>query len=113
MDSDTKLLNKLPGRSELRPLLEHFAPPGSAFSDKRLGRWISVGIVMASAVLGLIVLYHINYYPRTDDAEVVANFIGLARKVEGPILRLRVNHNQLVKQGELLFEIVQRNCQES
>src|SRR6516162_6876567 len=110
-ETGTKLLDKLPGRSELRPLLEHFAPPGSAFSDKRLGRWISVGIVMAAAVLGLMVLYHINYYPRTDDAEVLANFIGIAPQVEGPILRLSVHDNQFVKQGELLFEIDERPYQ--
>src|SRR6516225_9351964 len=108
MDSDTKLLNKLPGRSELRPLLEHFAPPGSAFSDKRLGRWISVGIVMAAAVLGLIVLYRYSHYPRTDDAEVFANFIGIAPQVEGPIIRLNVRDNDFVKKGELLFEIDER-----
>jgi membrane fusion protein, multidrug efflux system len=113
MDSDTgtKLLDKLPGRSEPRPLLEHFVPPGSALSDKRLGRWISVGIVMAAALLGLLVLYHINYYPRTDDAEVFANFIGIAPQVEGPILRLTVHDNQFVKQGELLFEIDERPYQ--
>jgi membrane fusion protein, multidrug efflux system len=113
MDSDTgtKLLDKPPGRWELRPLLQHFAQPGSAFSDKRLGRWISVGIVMAAAALGLVVLYHINYYPRTDDAEVLANFIGIAPQVEGPILRLNVHDNQFVKQGELLFEIDERPYQ--
>jgi membrane fusion protein, multidrug efflux system len=113
MDSDTgtKLLDKLPGRSEPRPLLERYVPPGSALSDKRLGRWISVGIVMAAAVLGLVVLYHINYYPRTDDAEVFANFIGIAPQVEGPILRLTVHDNQFVKQGELLFEIDERPYQ--
>jgi multidrug efflux system membrane fusion protein len=110
-ETGTKLLDKLPGRSELRPLLEHFAPPGSAFADKRLGRWISVGIVMAAAVLGLVVLYQINYYPRTDDAEVLANFIGIAPQVEGPILRLTVRDNQFVKQGELLFEIDERPYQ--
>jgi multidrug efflux system membrane fusion protein len=112
MDSDNATRShKLLRHWELRPLLEHFAQPGSALSDKWLGRWISVGIVMAAVTLGLVVLYHINYYPRTDDAEVFANFIGIAPQVEGPILRLNMRDNQFVKQGELLFEIDERPYQ--
>jgi len=113
MDSDTgtKLLDKRPGRWELRPLLDHFVQPGDRFSGKQLGRWISVGIVVGAVVLGLVVLYHINYYPRTDDAEVLANFIGIAPQVEGPLVRLNVHDNQFVKQGELLFEIDERPYQ--
>src|SRR6185369_5796144 len=71
----------------------------------RLGRWLSVGIVVAAVSLGLVVLYRTNRYPRTDDAEVLANFIGIAPQVEGRIIRLHVRDNQFVKQGELLFEI--------
>jgi membrane fusion protein, multidrug efflux system len=59
-------------------------------------------------VLGLIVIYHANYFPRTDDSEILANFIGIAPQVEGPILRLNVRDNQFVKQGDLLFEIDDR-----
>jgi len=54
------------------------------------------------------VLYHANHYPRTDDSEIVANFIGIAPQVEGPILRLHVRDNQFAKQGGLLFEIDDR-----
>ena len=62
MDSDTstKVSHKLLGRWELQPLLEHFAQPGGRASDNLLGRWISVGIVMAAVALGLVVLYHID-----------------------------------------------------
>src|SRR6516164_4138914 len=113
MDSDTgtKLADKLPGHSEFRPLLDHFGPPRSGLSDKRLGLYVSVAVVIGAVTLGLMVLYHINYYPRTDDAEVFANFIGIAPQVEGPILRLTVHDNQFVKQGELLFEIDERPYQ--
>jgi membrane fusion protein, multidrug efflux system len=80
-------------------------------SRKLLGRWLSVGIVIAAVALGLVVLYYTNYYPRTDDAEVLANFIGIAPQVEGRIMRLNVRDNQFVKQGELLFEIDERPFQ--
>ncbi len=46
-----------------------------------------------------------TYYPRTDDAEVFANFIGIAPQVDGPITTLAVQDNAFIKQGGLLFEI--------
>jgi multidrug efflux system membrane fusion protein len=72
---------------------------------ERLGRLISIGIVVSAVALGLTVLITSNDHPRTDDAEIFANFIGIAPQVEGPIIRLSVQDNQFVKQGELLFEI--------
>src|SRR5260370_1509346 len=75
---------------------------------KILGRVISIGIVTAAVGLALPAIYTPNYYPRTDDAEVFANFIGIAPQVDGPIIRLNVRDNQFVKQGELLFEIDDR-----
>src|SRR5882757_8561491 len=77
-------------------------------SGQMLNRLLSAGIVIAAAVLGLIVLHTTNYYPRTDDAEIFANFIGIAPQVEGRITRLNMRDNQFVKQGELLFEIDDR-----
>jgi membrane fusion protein, multidrug efflux system len=73
-----------------------------------LSRWLSIGIATAAVILGLIVLYRQNYYPRTDDAEVFANFIGIAPQVDGPLIRLIVRDNQFVKKGELLYEIDER-----
>src|SRR5258707_786281 len=78
---------------------------------KTLGWLVSGGIVLAAIVLGLIVLYHANHYPRTDDAEVLANFIGIAPQVEGRIIRLNVRDNQFVPHGGLLFEIDSRPFQ--
>src|SRR5258705_12362806 len=70
-----------------------------------VGRWLSAVIVVAAVSLGLVVLHRTNRYPRTDDAEVLANFIGIAPQVEGRIVRLHVRDNQFVKQADLLFEI--------
>src|ERR1700735_2887829 len=77
-------------------------------SGKVIGGLVSAGIVISAAALGLMVLYRVNSYPRTDDSEILANFIGIAPQVEGPILRLNVRDNQLVKQGDLLYEIDER-----
>jgi multidrug efflux system membrane fusion protein len=76
--------------------------------SRKLGRMVSTGILAAAVILGLLVLYHVNHHPRTDDAEVFANFIGIAPQVDGPLVRLNVEDNQFVKKGELLYEIDER-----
>lgn len=78
---------------------------------KEIGRWLSIGIVAVAALLGLLVSYRVTHHPRTDDATVLANYIGIAPQVEGPLTRLNVHDNQLVKPGELLFEIDERPYQ--
>lgn len=77
-------------------------------AERQLSSWVSIGIVTATALLGLAVLYHTNHSPRTDDAEIFANYIGIAPQVEGPIVRLNVQDNQFVRKGDLLFEIDER-----
>jgi len=86
-------------------------PKAASPTPKELSRWASIGIVGAAVLLGAFVLYHANHSPRTDDAEVFANFIGIAPQVEGPIVRLNVRDNQFVKKGELLYEIDERPYQ--
>src|SRR5208282_2939709 len=72
---------------------------------KRLGKIVSVAIPVAALITGLLVINETNRYPRTDDAEVFANFIGIAPQVDGPITTLAVQDNAFIKQGGLLFEI--------
>ena len=71
----------------------------------RRGRIVSVAIMAAALITGLIVVAETTLYPRTDDAEVFANFIGIAPQVDGPITTLAVQDNAFIKQGGLLFEI--------
>jgi multidrug efflux system membrane fusion protein len=79
-----------------------------ANSQKLIGSWVSFVIVAVAVSLGLIVIHHTNRYPRTDDATVLANYIGIAPQVEGPLVRLPVQDNQFVQKGDLLFEIDDR-----
>jgi multidrug efflux system membrane fusion protein len=73
-----------------------------------LGVVISIGSVL-SAVVAVSACVLINWVnPRTDDAEVFANYIGIAPLVEGPITQVNVHDNQFVKQGDLLFTIDDR-----
>jgi len=73
--------------------------------SKRLGGIVSIAIIAAAVISGLLLIAETNRYPRTDDAEVFANYIGIAPQVDGPITRLAVQDNAFIKQGDLLFEI--------
>ena len=75
---------------------------------RRYGRaFTSVMVLLAS--VGLIAVYSVTtLHPQTDDAEIFANYIGIAPVVEGPILHLNVADNQRVREGDLLFEIDDR-----
>jgi membrane fusion protein, multidrug efflux system len=72
------------------------------------GRVLTAAMVLL-AMVGLATVYWVStLHPQTDDAEIFANYIGIAPVVEGPIQRLNVADNQQVKQGDLLFEIDDR-----
>jgi multidrug efflux system membrane fusion protein len=79
--------------------------------QRLLSRRLTMGFALASLVLGAVTLYRANHYPRTDDAAIFANFIGIAPQVDGPVIRLNVRDNQFVKKGELLYEIDERPYQ--
>ncbi|QHS53181.1 HlyD family efflux transporter periplasmic adaptor subunit [Edaphobacter sp. 12200R-103] len=67
------------------------------------------GLIVAGALLSAAtVLYTVTTYPRTDDAEVVANIIGMAPLVAGPVVELPVHDNDFVKKGSLLYKIDDR-----
>ena len=74
---------------------------------KVLGRLISVGIVIAAVAWAVGNLQQ-QLLSANRRCEIFANFIGIAPQVDGPIIRLNVHDNQLVKEGELLFEIDDR-----
>ena len=76
-----------------------------------LGRIIGIFIVLAALLTGILV-WRINYqHPRTNDAMVRANIVGIAPEVSGRIVELHVEDNQYVKQGDLLYVIDPRPYQ--
>jgi membrane fusion protein, multidrug efflux system len=70
---------------------------------------VVTAVMVLLAVVGLIAVSWVTTrHPQTDDAEIFANYIGIAPVVQGPILHLNVADNQRVKQGDLLFEVDDR-----
>ena len=80
--------------------------PDSKKPDRAwLGHVVKWSIFATALVLSVVVYCFYEYYPRTDDASVTANVVGIAPRVSGPITRITVTDNQFVKAGDLLFEI--------
>ena len=72
---------------------------------KRLGRWVLIGVVVAAALTLLLSVYQVDLHPRTDDANVWANYIEIAPEVSGRLVELPIKDNDFVKKGGLLFVI--------
>jgi multidrug efflux system membrane fusion protein len=71
--------------------------------------WLLLGcIVLLASIVVVIAVGRAVDNPRTDDAEVFANFIGMAPQVDGPIMQLPIRDNQYVKAGDLLFVVDER-----
>jgi membrane fusion protein, multidrug efflux system len=62
-------------------------------------------VVFGAVFLTLYVWSVLERHPRTDDATARANVVGIAPRVAGQILKLNVQDNQAVKEGDVLFEI--------
>lgn len=76
-----------------------------------LGRIVGITIVLGALATGMLV-WHINYQkPRTNDAMIRANIVGIAPEVSGRIVELHVEDNQYVKKGDLLYVIDPRPYQ--
>jgi len=69
-------------------------------------KYLVTGVVIVLAIGAALLMYtrYVNR-PWTRDAQVRANVIGIAPRVEGPIVQIPIQDNQPVKKGDLLFEI--------
>src|SRR5215469_13097732 len=85
-------------------MAEEIAGPAS----RRLSVLCCAAIIAYTFCSGMCVLWKTVINPRTDDAEIFANFIGIAPVVNGPITKLHIADNQLIKEGDTLFEIDDR-----
>lgn len=87
------------------------ASAGDPVGVRIAGRVLGLLIVLAAIALTIWVTRLYYVYPRTDDAYVRANVVGIAAHVSGPIVQMPIVDNQHVKQGELLFIVDPRPYQ--
>jgi multidrug efflux system membrane fusion protein len=83
--------------------------PAAAAGDplwlRVLGRTLGISFMVGGLVTTVLLLRELDLRPRTDDAFVRANVIGIAAHVAGPIVELHVEDNQPVSAGDLLFVV--------
>jgi membrane fusion protein, multidrug efflux system len=70
-----------------------------------LGRLIGVAIIVIGMAAAVMVARTSTGNPRTDDAYVSANVIGIAPHVQGSLVQLNVVDNQPVEENDLLFVV--------
>jgi multidrug efflux system membrane fusion protein len=78
---------------------------------RRIGLAVMALIIATDLVLSLYVARAYYLHPRTDDAYVRANIVGVAPQVSGTLVQLAVHDNEHVKPGQLLFQIDPRPYQ--
>jgi membrane fusion protein, multidrug efflux system len=70
-----------------------------------VGRGLGWAILLSAAAMAWHIT-RVNYqFPRTDDAVVTANVVGIAPHVSGALTQLKVADDQPVNAGDLLFTI--------
>jgi multidrug efflux system membrane fusion protein len=84
---------------------------GSDRGRRLLGRVLGAAIVVLAVALSAWVYVLTFVHPRTDDAYVRANVVGIAAHVGGPIVELPIVDNQPVQAGDLLFVVDPRPYQ--
>jgi multidrug resistance efflux pump len=68
----------------------------------KLITWGAVGLAL---ILSLALYSRYLSKPWTRDGQIRANVVGIASRVEGPIISIPLKDNQAVKKGDLLFEV--------
>lgn len=67
--------------------------------------WLVIMLLVTTVItLGWLV-YYLDNTPKTDDAYVYADTINIAPQVNGMIIKMPVEENELVQKGDILFEI--------
>jgi hypothetical protein len=64
-----------------------------SFPARIVGRTISSLIIVGAIVIGIYVSHLYYAFPRTDDAYVRSNIVGIAPHLSGPITELPVQDN--------------------
>jgi membrane fusion protein (multidrug efflux system) len=89
-------------------------PPIQAPDDqrKRTRMLASFMVVLAIAAIGgLLYWLHVRHYEDTDDAEIDGNLSPIGTRVDGTVVKVYVQNNQMVKVGDPLVELDPRDIQ--
>jgi membrane fusion protein, multidrug efflux system len=72
---------------------------------------IFVVVLAIAAIGGLLYWLHARHYEDTDDAQVDGNLSPIGTRVDGTVVKVYVQNNQMVKVGDPLVDLDQRDLQ--
>lgn len=79
--------------------------PVSAEKKSRIPIYFVGGLVLLTAIGGLIYWLYQRQFETTDDAFIEANIVQISPKITAHIAKIHVKENQFVKKGDLLIEL--------
>jgi membrane fusion protein (multidrug efflux system) len=68
-------------------------------------RFFIIGGIVLAIIIAFLYWWHSRYYESTDDAQVDGNLIQISSRIKGYVIKVNVQENQEVKQGDVLVEI--------
>ncbi len=77
----------------------------AAWWKRSAGRAFTLVSILSALGLSFLTWWELDIRPRTDDAYMRANIVGIAANVAGYVTELAVVDNQKVKVGDLLFRV--------
>ena len=86
-------------------------PPPSATRGRGKAFAIFFAVLILAAIGGTLYWMHIRQFETTDDAEVDGHLNAISPRVEGTILKVYVDDNQVVKAGDPLVDLDPRDYQ--
>jgi multidrug resistance efflux pump len=87
------------------PVSARKPPPPIDWPRRAIGRVFGISMVASAVILSFITWWELDIRPRTDDAYMRANIVGIAANVSGYVTELAVVDNQRVTVGDLLFKV--------
>jgi len=74
---------------------------------------LKTGITLLAVItiISLYLFWHASYYESTDDAFIDSSIVQISPKISGPVTKVYIQDNQMVKEGDLLVEIDSRDYQ--
>ena len=72
---------------------------------RKRGLMIFGVVVLAAAVGGLLYWLHARHFEDTDDAQVDGNLSPIGTRINGTVVKVYVNNNQMVNAGDPLVDL--------
>jgi membrane fusion protein (multidrug efflux system) len=106
-DSQESTKVRRPDSAQERPPVQ--TPDDQRKRTRMLASFIVVLVI--AAIAGLLYWLHARHYEDTDDAEIDGNLSPIGTRVDGTVVKVYVQNNQMVKVGDPLVDLDPRDIQ--